>query len=138
MFYYIDVEVAGGLGDNTIANTNVHPPEVSKLHYQFDGWLGDDILESFPCYIVTDKLKDLLESAKLSGFQFADVEISFSEQFFSNSLGNKLPNFHWLKIFGVAGQEDIGISKDFRLVVSKKSLEVLQQCVLEQADVEDY
>ena len=57
MYYFIEPEVAGGWGGNTIADTSVHPPKISKLHYQFDGWLGDDLLESFPCFIVSESLK---------------------------------------------------------------------------------
>lgn len=43
-YFYIEPEVAGGLGRNTVMNRAVHPPVVSKLHYHFDGWLGDVLL----------------------------------------------------------------------------------------------
>ena len=58
MYKYIEPEVAGGLGNETIIDKNYHPPIVKKLHYEFNGWLGDDILESFPCFIVSERLKN--------------------------------------------------------------------------------
>jgi len=138
MYYYIDVEVAGGLGDKTVANMDVHPPEVTKLDYQFDGWLGDDILESFPCFIVTEKLKNLLEITVLTGFQFDDVVISKSEQYFSTSSNECLPKFYWFKIIGIAGKNDFGISKDYRLVVTEKALEILRKCKIDQSDINEF
>lgn len=47
MFRYIEPEVAGGLGEETQMDSTVHPPLVKKLHLEFEGWLGDDILETF-------------------------------------------------------------------------------------------
>src|SRR6476660_8794270 len=63
-------EVAGGWGERTVADTSTHPPRVTALHYQFDGWLGDELLESFPCYIVTRRLAHALTAAGLSGFNW--------------------------------------------------------------------
>ena len=57
MFHTLEPEVAGGFGEQTILDNSTHPPDVKWLHYVLDGWLGDDILESFPCYIVTERLR---------------------------------------------------------------------------------
>ncbi|CDX39985.1 hypothetical protein MPLSOD_40275 [Mesorhizobium sp. SOD10] len=47
--FYLEPEVSGGLGDDTVMDTGVHPPPVvARLHYEFDGWLGDVIVTSFP------------------------------------------------------------------------------------------
>lgn len=40
-YFYLEPEVSGGLGDDAIMDTGVHPPVVTRLHYEFDGWLGD-------------------------------------------------------------------------------------------------
>jgi len=69
-YYYIEPEVAGGLGNDTVMNRSVHPPVVTKLHYQFDGWLGDVLLESSPCFIVTELAKQKLQDARLTGATF--------------------------------------------------------------------
>jgi len=51
-----DPEVAGRLGEKTVLIATSHPPITERLNYEFDGWLGDDLLEPFLCYIVTESL----------------------------------------------------------------------------------
>ncbi|GGJ53754.1 hypothetical protein ALP32_02980 [Pseudomonas avellanae] len=43
-YYHIEPEVAGSLGEQTVIDTESWPPKVSRLEYQFDGWLGDELL----------------------------------------------------------------------------------------------
>ena len=138
MFYFIEPEVGGGFGANTVVDTTAHPPVVSKLHYLFDGWLGDHLLEVFPCYIATEELAKMLEKEMLSGFSLHHVDVSKSEQFRELYPDMALPKFYWLKIDGIAGENDFGIAKDNRLVVSEKALNTLRTRQLEQADLEDY
>ncbi len=138
MFFYIEPEVSGGLGENVVADTTVHPPIVSKLHYLFDGWLGDDLLESFPCYVVSERIKNELLTEELVGFQIDELEVSKSEQFDDLYPGKNLPSFYWLKVTGDAGEDDFGIASDHRLVVSDKALGVLKRGCIEQADLEDF
>ncbi|NQZ07411.1 MAG: hypothetical protein HRT35_09655 [Algicola sp.] len=136
MYFYIEPEVSGGFGKNNQADTTVHPPNVSKLHYLFDGWLEDDILETFPCFIVTKRLKNALMQQCFTGFSIDDVEISKSEQF-DNIYPNKtLPNFYWLKVTGVAGKDDFGIANDHRLVISQRILNLLKTVNIVHADLE--
>lgn len=138
MYFYVEPEVSGGFGDNAVVDTSAHPPRVSKLHYQFDGWLGDDLLETFPCYIVSESLAKEIELAGLTGYTFDDVETSKSEQFEELYPGKELPKFYWLKVEGVAGKDDFGVAEDCRLTVSTKALEVLKKGKIEEADLEDF
>lgn len=138
MYFYIEPEVSGGLGDNTAADTTVHLPAVSKLNYLFDGWLGDDLLESFPCYVVSDRIKTEIINSELIGFEIDGLEITKSDQFDELYSGKKLPGFSWLKMTGVAGKDDFGIASDHRLVVSGKALDVLKRGSIEQADLEEF
>ena len=39
-FYQLEPEVAGGWGEDTVADTTMQPPRVLQLDYCFDGWLG--------------------------------------------------------------------------------------------------
>ncbi len=134
----LDPEVAGGWGERTVADTSVHPPLVAALHYQFDGWLGDELLTSFPCYIVTRTLGDKLTEARLNGFQLASVEISVSEQFEEIYPGRRLPEFYWLQVVGSPGIDDFGISRRHSLVVSDRTLAVLQTGQLRQCGVKTW
>lgn len=81
MYYYIEPEVSGGIGRNSLIDTSVHPPLVTRLDYEFDGWLGDDLIESLPCFIASENLKSQLEKSALSGFKFDTAEITKSENF---------------------------------------------------------
>ena len=138
MYYFFEPEVSGGLGGNSVVDTSVHPPIVSKLNYRFDGWLGDDILESFPCYVITESLKKKLESTALCGYQIDQVEVTKSDQFEDLYPGKKLPVFYWLKIIGEAGKDDFGVADDYRLVISDKALKVINDFNVAQADIEKY
>jgi hypothetical protein len=137
-FYILEPEVAGGFGKNTIIDNSVFPPIIHKLNYQLDGWLGDDLLESFPCYIVTEGIKEMLELIQPSGFIFSDVEITKSDQFRELYPNRKIPKFYWLKIHGKAGYDDFGISDENTLVVSEKVLELLKKFKIDNCDIEKY
>lgn len=135
MHYFIEPEVAGGWGDGTVADRTTHPPGVSKLHYQFDGWLGDELLESFPCFLVTENLKNNLILANLTGFEIDDVEVSKSEDFFAEDKFSNLENFFWLKITGREESFDFYLAPDHRLVASEAALKVLQNHRISHADI---
>jgi uncharacterized repeat protein (TIGR02543 family) len=126
-YYRIEPEVAGGWGKNTVfTRTPGRPTVVHKLHYQFDGWLGDELLTSTPCFIVTERLAREIERAQLTGVRFDDVEVTTSDEFRELYPNRQLPKFVWLKIEGKPGQDDFGITPGLRLVVSERVLELLK------------
>jgi hypothetical protein len=102
------------------------PVVVHKLHYEFEGWLGDSLIESTPCYIVSEGMAQKLREAGLSGFALDDVEVTKSETFGEMCGGRELPKFRWLKVGGVPGQDDFGVTPNLVLVVSRRALEVLK------------
>ena len=126
-FYELSPEVAGEIGENSIVNYSVHPPIVKKLQYVLQGWLGDDLLESFPCYIVNERLKTLISDNKLTGCRFDKVDIQPSEQFIQLYPNRNLPEFAWIIVNGKPHSDDFGISEDYHLIVSGKALKVLKQ-----------
>jgi hypothetical protein len=134
----LEPEVAGGAGPRTIATRSVHPPNVSRLHYLFDGWLGDDLLETFPCFIVSERVAMALIQAACSGITLAEVEISTSSTYDELHPHLILPHFRWLKVEGVAGHDDLGIAPDHRLVASPKALKVFETFSLAHADRSPY
>lgn len=79
--FQIDPEVAGGLGRHTVMDVSVHPPVVTRLNYEFEGWLGDVILECFPCFIITAEAKRAFSEMSVSGAAFDDVEVTTSDVF---------------------------------------------------------
>lgn len=137
-YYYVEPEVAGGLGTNTVMNRDVHPPSVSLLHYHLDGWLGDAILESFPCFIATSTAKQELQAVGSTGARFDQVEVTTSDQFRELYPNRQLPEFVWLKVEGKPGRDDLGIAPDGRLVVSERTLDVLRACGISQALIGEF
>lgn len=137
-YTYLEPEVAGSLGKDTQMDASIHPPLVKKLHYEFDGWLGDDILEAFPCFIVTAKLRTGIENNRLTGVSFLELKATTSDTFKELHPNKKLAPFYWMKINGQAGIEDFGLAKDYRLVVSAKAFALLTQFKINEADLEKF
>lgn len=136
-YYVIDPEVAGGWGKNM--DVTRLPDEtviINKVHYQFDGWLGDALLESTPIFIGTQKLADAIITAGLTGVEFDDVEISKSHIFNQLHPERKLPEFVWFKFNGKPGNADFGVTPELQLTVSQRALELLKEHGLNHADIE--
>ena len=134
-YFYIEPEVAGGLGKSTVMDADKHPPVVKDLNYELDGWLGDAILESFPSFIVTEKAKDELLKIGVTGVEFKDVKITTSIIFNEMYPNVRLPVFLWMLPTGKAGIDDVSVEVDGRLVVSQRVLDSLAALNLENADV---
>ncbi len=133
-YHVVEPEVAGGWGKNTVfTRTPGKPTVVHKLHYQFDGWLGDELLESTPCYIVTERLAHEIERAQLTGVRFDEVEVTTSDQFKELYPNRQLPKFVWLQVEGKPGQDDFGIAPGLRFVVSERALELLKRVGISHA-----
>ncbi|MER8982008.1 MULTISPECIES: hypothetical protein [unclassified Mesorhizobium] len=138
IYYYLEPEVSGGFGDNIILDASVHPPLVTRLHYEFDGWLGDRMVASFPCYLVTEDVAEKILKSEFSGVTFDKVEVTTSELFEEMQPDQKLPPFVWLKVNGDAGRDDFGMAKDLRLVVSERVLDALKPLGISNALIEPF
>ncbi len=139
MFKILKPEVAGELGEQTELDISCHPPKILKLHYDFTDWLGDDILETFPCFIVTVRLQKEILKLKLTGISFDKVTISTNEKFEElNPEGLVLPKFHWLKVFGTAGVDDFGLSDNNELIISEAVWNMLHKFQISRASHKDF
>ncbi len=146
--YAINAEVAGGLGPATvIANMEdlrsgqASKPIVTRLEYVFDDWLGDDLVESTPCYLVTKWLASRMKA--LSGFRVDTPITSTSELYTDIRDDAPLPEFLWLRpegevrisaevVLGWSGH-DLCQSQDGLLIVTEAALRVLRGGRLEHA-----
>lgn len=137
-YYVLEPEVAGELGDGTVLDAGQHPPTVSRLHYEFSGWLGDDLLQSFPCYIVTQRLSDAIAREGLTGCEFGIVHVSTSSQFDALYPGRQLPTFAWLRPVGIAGRADFAVGKDHRLIVSSAALTMLRRFCIDNCNIKTW
>lgn len=149
-------EVAGGWGEKTVvANQSeiqsgaATIPVITRLEYVFDDWLGDELLESFPCFTVTEMLADKLQQNALTGLKFSEVLISVSELFedINGADGfSRLPPFVRLepqgrvafdaeyKVLNWTG-DDFCLSEKADLIVTEKALAVLKKSNLNQCDI---
>lgn len=138
-YYIVEPEVAGQWGESTeFTRAPGQPVLVHKLHYQFDGWLGDELLESTPCYIVTERLAVKIQQLALSGVSFDEVYVSKSPLFYEAYPGRNLPHFLWLKIDGLPGSDDFGVTADLQLVVSARALALLNEVGIPNALVDSF
>ncbi|MFC6011376.1 hypothetical protein [Nocardia lasii] len=134
-FYCIEPEVAGGHGPRTVYNLEKTPPEVLVLEYVFDDWLGDPLLESSPCFIVTRDLMEKMETSGMTGIEFSEVLTSVSSEGIER-MDIDLPEWMWLKPIGVASVDDFGLSGNGAvLVVSSPALELLLDSGMSNADI---
>ena len=137
-FFVLEPEVAGGFGPDTTLDRSVHPPRPITFNYQFDGWLGDPIIETVANFIVTLPLKEKLESVHASGITFDKVKISKSGEFEDFHQNMDLPEFAWMRISGSPGDDDFGLNEEHRLVVSSRVLKILKDEGMSNSDIEPY
>jgi hypothetical protein len=137
-YYCLEPEVPGDIGDNTVADWTTHPPTVTKLHYEMEYPPDDALLASFPCWIATVATMNAIKSAALTGAIFDAVEVTMTEQLREFEPDLILPDFVWLKIDGKAGQDDFGVARKVRLVVSERALKLLKRFGISHAEITDY
>lgn len=90
-YFFLEPEVAGHIELSDIDRSG-YLPVVNRLHYEFDGYLGGSIVESFPCFIVTEEAKKELQAMRATGMSFDDVETSTSDLFDEDTRVNRFRN----------------------------------------------
>lgn len=133
-YYVVEPEVAGELGPGTSFDRSSSPVTVTRLEYRFTDWSGDALVESAPCFIVTDMLAERITREGLTGVAFDPVTVTLSPEG-EELIDESLPQWLWLKITGWPGASDIGLNDDLTLVVSERALSVLQESGIDNAVV---
>ncbi|MGO4186810.1 hypothetical protein [Pseudarthrobacter sp. TAF60_1] len=124
-FYIVRPEVAGGIGDNTVMDYSGDRVGVSHLHYEFESWLGDELITGHPAFAATTVLADKFKQAGLTGFHTRDMDVTRTEDFEEFYPGREIPPFTELVIDGKVGLDDFAINNDSDLVLSQKALDIL-------------
>lgn len=137
-FFLVEPEVAGGVGPSTRFEIVDGRRIVVELEYRFDGWLGDPLLETTPCFILTATAQRRIEAIDASGVKFAGVKVARSGLFRDLHGNRELPEFSWMQIFGTPGVDDFGLTDDLMLVVSARALETLREEGLSHALIEPF
>lgn len=130
--YELEPEVAGSLGPGTEWGPGRR--EITRLDYEFDDWLGDDLVTSTPVTLATTRVRDAVLAAGLAGVEFAPVIVSRSDMF-EELDGGDLPAWVWLRPVGRPGIDDAWAGCRSRLTVSERMFTVLRQFTLERCIV---
>jgi hypothetical protein len=151
VLFLLEPEVSGGLGDRTIYGSEINilqkglNGKVKFLHYVFDGWLGDELLESTPCFIITNNLMNGLLAQEFTGFEIQKCEISKSDEFIDLHPDKQLPDFVRLLPLGKIciterkydswSNHDFCLSQRGELVVTRRVLDFLKKYSISYCDV---
>lgn len=93
-YFIIEPEVAGGLGEKTkIVYAEGKIKDITHLDYEFQGWQGDDILATHPCFIISESLSETIKHSSLKGYKLEDMDVSFSDEFKEFCKVNNIPQF---------------------------------------------
>ena len=141
-FYSLKPEVPGHFGKQAIFDDRfARPPQVIKLHYEFDGWLGDDLVTVILTYAGTARLAGKLQNLvpAVTGLSFDMMTVTKSDEYreWGDLQPQLLPDFVWFKIDGQPGVDDFGLA-DSRLIVSERILRVLQSLNLNHCEIGEY
>jgi hypothetical protein len=136
IYFRIEPEVAGGIGKNSkISYEDGKIREVIYLDYEFQGWLGDDILTTHPCFLVSKPLSEAIKNNLLCGYKFENISISISEEFKELHTNCIIPDFVRIipnnsvddtTLFNVL-ENDFYFYKKRYLIVSEAALQVIKQ-----------
>ena len=142
-YFILEPEVAGGIGRKSkILYENSKIKKVTFLDYEFESWLGDDILTTHPCFIISESLYDIIKVSDLKGFHLQKIGISFSNFFLEVYNKKILPNFIRLLPFPINEVclinemlLDFYLYKNTTLIISEKALDILKKFNLSNANI---
>ena len=137
-FISLEPEVPGELGSETQLDAATHPPVVERLHLDLTNWLGDELVECFPCFAVSRRLADALQHSGLSGFSLTTMKTTVNPDQQELNPVQDHPDFQRLMVSGQAGIDDLGLDPSFVLVASPRMFLLLQEFSLKHCDREPW
>lgn len=133
--YVLEPMVAGQLGDRTDLDTSTHPPRVTAVEYVLDSPETDDLIESFPVFLVSDDLAARLRADHLAGFELARAEVVPSLEYREVYGDAPHKGYRWLRVLGDSSS-DCWLSDDHRLCVSDRMMRTLEEGDLRNCEIE--
>jgi hypothetical protein len=146
--YLLNPEVAGGFGDRSIIEyQNGRLKNVKFLNYEFNVWLGDELLTSTPCFVVTKFLANNIIKNQMTGCVFENLIVTKSDEFKEFYPHKRLPDFVRLLPTGIVEIEDNRIrnwsghdfclNKGLYLLVTKNALDVISNHEIAHCKIEE-
>ncbi|SFB99533.1 hypothetical protein SAMN05443252_101365 [Bacillus sp. OV322] len=144
ILYFLEPEVSGGHGEYTIYGTDDEiategiSGKVKYLHYEFEGWLGDDLLESTPAFIVSSVLVTELKNCDFIDYRLEECLITTTDEMYPNKEIPAFSRFIPLGKIEVEGENfknwsghQFCLSPKGELVVTQKALDFLKRFSLD-------
>lgn len=135
MTYSLDPQVAGELGAGTSLDTSTHPPVVHRVEFVLDLPQADDLIQSFPVFLVSEDLGTRLKSARLTGFALRSARVSVSADYSAIYGDAPHPHYLWLKVDGRPSSSDVWLDSEFRLCASDRAFRIFEQGKLSACQV---
>lgn len=140
MPYRLDPQVAGELGDGTLLDSSTHPPTVGQVDYVLDQPDADEFIQSFPVFLVSEKLGARLQEKGLTGFALTDVSVRPSDNYLATYGDAPHPQYLWMQVTGASAQVDCWLDATFQVCVSDRMMAVIEaaglsDCLVDEIDV---
>jgi len=136
MPYRLEPQVAGELGPDTDLDTSTHPPKVKRLEFVLDQPESDELVTSFPVFLVSAQLGSRIKKARLDGFKLAKASVGPSDNYRELYGKAKHRDYRWLQVTGSAGRSDFWLDESFNLCVSDRAMTILEAAVLSDCHIE--
>ena len=118
MPFRLDPQVAGELGGGTVLDSSTHPPKVTQVDFILDQPDADELIQSFPVFLVSEHLGARLQAASLTGFTLTGASVRPSENYLAAYGNTPHRRYKWMQVTGVAGQADCWLGETLQLCVS--------------------
>ena len=133
MFFKLKPDSPGTFGRKTLYGGELTdtPPQIYRMHYEFDRWSPDELLEVNSVFVGTVAFEELVKSIapRPTGITFDEMTTTTTLAFRQANPGKELPPYRWVKIIGKGGVDDFGLSSDHRLVVYARIFGYIKQKV---------
>ena len=151
ILYFLEPEVSGGHGKQTIYGTEENvgkegiSAKVKYLHYEFEGWLGDDLIESTPAFIISSYLEYELKKSEFTDFKLEKCLVTMSDEWYELYPNKELPSFTRFIPLGTIEVEGENfnhwsghhfcLSSKGELVVTQKAMDFLKRFSIKHCDI---
>jgi hypothetical protein len=124
----LDPQIAGELGGRTVLDSTTHPPVVRELEYVLDQPEADDLIQSFPVFLVGVDLARRLQEAGLSGVGLAEAVVRPSAEY--TAAYGRAPHRSYRRLQPGNVGEDCWVDDSGRLCVSDRMMRILDDAEL--------
>lgn len=136
--FVLEPEASCRLGRGTELDRSVNPPLIKKLRLDFPGWLGDDLLECFPAFVVSSRLGSAIKAAGFTGAEVKlDVPYDVDAQVPADDPVRAAGGWAQLEVTGSLGVDDFARYRDHRLAVTSAVFDMLRHFSIENCLVEE-